>query len=82
MGLDPKLVLMRLAILQRKLEDEGLYTRADAVSQSTALITELLAVLTMLREADDIGVREGYSGNMGASQRARVDALIAKVGAA
>jgi hypothetical protein len=57
---------------------DGPTTHREWADHYRLLCAELLAALIMLRDADDIGVREGYSGTMGASQRACVDTAIAK----
>lgn len=51
---------------------------AEANARLIAAAPDLLSALVMLRDADDIGVREGYSGGMGPEQRFHVDAAIAK----
>lgn len=46
---------------------------ADLIEAQAKAIEEMRGVLTMLRDADDIAAREGYSGTMGSEQRASVD---------
>jgi len=63
--------------------DDGrtqIYRAQDELLANARLIAaapDMLAALKMLRDADDMDVREGVSGTMGPEQRGIVDAVLA-----